>query len=234
LAKGKPLILSEIGLDSSRNGLEKQSETLDWQIRTIFEKGCAGAFVFSWTDDWWRGGLDILDWDFGLVDREREPKPALQTIKKVYLDVPFASQEKLPMISVVVCSYNGSATIRDTMEGLKNLDYPFFEVIVVNDGSKDATPDIVAEYDVHLITTTNSGLSSARNTGLHAANGEIVAYLDDDAYPDQQWLKYIASGYLGSNHAGIGGPNLPPQGDGPIAECVSNAPGGPLHVLTDD
>lgn len=234
LAKDKPLILSEIGLDSSRNGLDKQAETLDWQVSTIFEKGCAGCFVFSWTDDWWRGGLDILDWDFGLVDRSRVAKPALHTIRKVFSDVPFTSHQKLPMISVVVCSYNGAATIRDTMEGLKKLNYPSFEVIVVDDGSTDDTPHIASQYDVNLITTKNKGLSSARNTGLYAAKGEIIAYLDDDAYPDPEWLKYIASAYLDSNHAGIGGPNLPPAGDGEIAACVSNAPGGPLHVLLDD
>ena len=42
---------------------EKQAEALDWQIRTAFRLGCAGAFVFSWTDEWHRGGYDIEDWD---------------------------------------------------------------------------------------------------------------------------------------------------------------------------
>jgi O-antigen biosynthesis protein len=56
LIGNKPLVLTEIGLDSLRNGVDKQAEVLDWQLRTIFEKGCAGAFVFSWTDEWWREG----------------------------------------------------------------------------------------------------------------------------------------------------------------------------------
>jgi hypothetical protein len=77
-------------------------------------------------------------------------------------------------------------------------------------------------------------LSSARNTGMAAATGEIVAYIDDDAYPDPHWLTYLAAAFLTTDHAGIGGPNLPPAGDGWIADCVANAPGGPVHVLLSD
>ena len=43
----------------------------------VFAGGCAGAFVFAWTDEWFRGGYDIDDWDFGLTTRDRRPKPAL-------------------------------------------------------------------------------------------------------------------------------------------------------------
>lgn len=196
--------------------------------------GCAGMFVFAWTDEWWRGGFEIEDWDFGLVTRQRMPKLALHAVSQMMNEVPFASSEQLPFISVVVCSYNGSATIRDTIEGLQKADYSQYEVIVVNDGSKDNLAEIVQSYPVQLITTPNKGLSSARNTGLQAANGEIVAYIDDDAYPDPQWLSYLAAAYLSSAHGGIGGPNLVPPEDGPVAQCIANAPGGPVHVLCTD
>jgi GT2 family glycosyltransferase len=208
---------------------------LDWQIRTIFGKGCAGMFVFAWTDEWWRGGFEIEDWDFGLVDRERQPKPALQTVSSAFADAPFASQVALPSFSVVVCTYNGSATIRDTLEGLQKVDYPDFEVIIVNDGSTDNTAQIAGQYaNFRLISTENRGLSNARNTGIYAATGEIVAFIDDDAYPDVHWLRYLAYSYLTTDHGGIGGPNVLPANDGPIATCVANAPGGPVHVLTTD
>jgi len=56
LAAEKPLVMAEVGLDSRRNGLERQAEVLEWQIREVFAEGCAGAFVFAWSDEWHRGG----------------------------------------------------------------------------------------------------------------------------------------------------------------------------------
>jgi GT2 family glycosyltransferase len=229
-----PLIMGEIGLDSRRNGERKQAEVLEWQIRTSFRIGCAGVFVFSWTDEWYRGGYDIEDWDFGLTGRNRLPKPALAAVRTAFSEVPFPQNISWPRVSVVVCSYNGAYTIRDCFEGLSKLDYPNFEVIVVNDGSTDSTPAIAGQYGFRLISTENRGLSSARNAGLEAATGEIVAYLDDDAYPDPDWLKYLAATFITTECAGVGGPNIPPPGNGKIAECVANAPGGPLHVLISD
>ncbi len=234
LSGDRPLVLAEIGLDSLRNGHDKQAEVLNWQIETVFGKGCAGMFVFAWTDEWWRGGFEIEDWDFGLVDRQRNSKPALYSVSNAMEIIPLPRNIDLPFISVVVCSYNGSATIGDTLEKLQQLDYPRFEVIVVNDGSTDNLSQIVEGYPVKLITTRNKGLSSARNTGLYNAKGEIVAYIDDDAYPDPHWLHYLAYAYRTSTHDCIGGPNIAPYEDGPIATCVANAPGGPVHVLETD
>jgi GT2 family glycosyltransferase len=230
----QPLVMAEIGLDSMRNGEQAQKESLDWQVRSAFAAGCAGAFVFAWTDEWYRGGHDIDDWDSGLTTRAREPKPALESVNRAFAEAPFPDDLDWPSVSVVVCSLNGSATIRDTMEGLSRLCYPDYEVIVVNDGSTDATPDIVSEYDVTLISTENRGLSNARNTGWQEARGEIIAYIDDDAYPDPDWLKYIAYTFMTTGYAGVGGPNFAPPGDGPIADCVANAPGRPVQVLLSD
>ena len=234
LAGDRPLVMAEIGLDSLRNGLDEQAATMSWQIEAAFGAGCSGAYAFAWTDEWYRGGHEIEDWDFGLVTRRREPKPALRAVRDAFSEVPFPAHVEWPKVSVVVCSYNGAGTIRDTLEGLRRLEYPNFETIVVDDGSSDATATIAGQYDVRLVRTANSGLSSARTTGLHAATGDIVAYIDDDAYPERHWLHYLAHGYLTSDYVGMGGPNLLPPEDGPIAECVANAPGGPAHVLVSD
>ena len=234
LAGDRPLVMAEIGLDSRRNGEAQQAKTLAWQVRTVFAAGCAGAFIFAWTDEWWRGGFDIEDWDFGLTRRDRSPKPALVAVRRAFAEIPFPADTPWPRISVVVCTYNGARTIQDCLDGLMELDYPNYEAIVVNDGSTDDTAHIVAQYPVQLISTTNHGLSSARNTGMEAATGEIVAYTDDDARPDPQWLRYLAWTFMTGNYAGVGGPNIAPPGDGWIADCVANAPGGPVHVLLSD
>jgi O-antigen biosynthesis protein len=235
LAGEKPLVMAEIGLDSLRHGWTRQAATLDWQLRTAFARGVAGAFVFAWTDEWHRGGYDIGDWDFGLTTRDRRPKESLQVVAEAFADAPIAPETAVPKISVVVCSYNGARTITDTLDHLARLEYPNFETIVVSDGSTDKTAAIARVYEgVCVIETRNGGLSAARNVGMRAANGEIIAYIDDDAYPDPHWLDYLAHAFQSTSHAAIGGPNLPPPDDGPIAECVAHAPGGPIHVLITD
>jgi GT2 family glycosyltransferase len=234
IAGDKPVVLAEIGLDSSRHGKAKQAEVLEWQIRTSFSEGCCGVLIFAWTDEWHRGGHDIEDWDFGLTTRGRTPKPALNVVHRAFDLVPFSGLQEWPRISVVVCSFNGALTIRDTLEACKRLNYPDYEVIVVSDGSTDATPYIAREYDVRLICTENQGLSAARNVGLREAAGDFVAYTDDDAYPDRDWLRYLVQAFKNSDHVGVGGPNLLPPKDGDIAACVYNAPGGPVNVLIDD
>lgn len=235
IAGERPLVMAEFGLDSRRNGDRAQAESLRWQLAAAFEGGCAGAFVFAWTDEWYCGGCDIEDWDFGLVTRDRRPKPALQSVSRGLSEVPFAADtEAWPKISVVVCSYNGSRTIGETLAALENLHYPDYEVIVVDDGSTDATAAIAGRHRVRLFSTENNGLSAARNLGMNAATGAIVAYIDDDAYPDPHWLTFLAAGLRDTGLAGIGGPNIAPPGDGTIADCVANAPGGPVHVLLSD
>src|SRR5205823_3988083 len=234
IAGDRPLIMAEMGLDSYRNGETAQAEALDWQLRTAFSGGCAGLFVYAWTDEWFRGGEEVEDWKFGLTDKNREPKPALATVREAFTEVPFVRDVPWPRVSVVICSYNGARTIRDCLAGLQKLEYPNYEVIVVDDGSTDSTAAIADEYHCRVIRTENWGLSNARNTGWQAATGDIVAYIDDDAYPDPHWLEYLAATFRSAPHAAVGGPNLAPPGDGPIAECIARAPGGPVHVLLSD
>src|SRR5437667_249445 len=233
LSQDRPVLLSEIGLDSLRNGEKKQAETLDWQIRTIFRQGCCGVVVFAWTDEWYHGKYLVEDWKFGLTDRNRAAKPALRAVRRAFLESPFPSDISWPGISVVVCSHNGASTIRDTLDGLQSLDYPDVEVILVNDGSTDSTPEIASHYPVRLITTENRGLSHARNNGINAATKEIIAFIDDDAYPDEDWLRFLALSLKDTKLVGTGGPNLSPAGDGWKAEAIANAP-GPNPVLLSD
>jgi GT2 family glycosyltransferase len=233
LAGDRPLLITELGLDSRAQGEEAQAVAVGWQVRTAFAAGGAGAFVFSWTDDWSRAGEPVVDWSFGVTDRERRPKPALAALREAFCDVPVRSALDWPGISVVICSHNGGATIEESLRGATALDYPRYEVLVVDDGSHDDTAAIAARFPVRLIRTEHAGLSAARNAGLDAASGELVAYMDDDCVPDRDWLRYLAVTFMSTPHAAVGGPNVPPP-DGPIAACVAEAPGGPTHVLVSD
>jgi len=256
VADERPLVMAELGLDSLRNGETKQAQALGWQVRTAFASGCAGVFVYSWTDEWYRGGAEVYDWRFGLTTRERRPKPALEIVRAAFDEVPLPSGTRWPKVSVIVCTHNGARTIADTCEGLQRLSYPNYEVIIVDDGSTDSTAVIARNLGFRVVSTShrglasalpgkenghdwiitrpNRGLSNARNLGLALASGEIIAYLDDDAYPDPHWLRYLVASFSNprtEKYAGVGGPNVAPPGDGLVADCVAHAPGGPVHVL---
>jgi hypothetical protein len=231
LAWDKPLLIGEIGLDSKHNGEEEQANQLRAQIQNVFMAGCVGAVVFSWTDEWFRGGANVRDWKFGLTRQNREKKPALTAVSEAFAKAPFPKDFVWPGITVIVCSYNGATTIRETLNSLENLDYPDYQVIIVDDGSTDETAVISSEYDFELIRTENRGLSHARNTGLRQAKSEIVAYIDDDAFADRDWLKFLAVMFQSTGFAAVGGQSIAPPGYGLVADCVANAPGRPVHVL---
>src|SRR6478672_11216125 len=144
VAGNKPLLLAEAGADSIREGLEGQARITAMHLRAAFSEGLCGAVAFSWTDEWWRGGHDVDDWAFGLVDRDRRPKPALAAVARAFADAPFSGEEQQewPKVSVVVCAYNAADTLDDCLASLQRLDYPDYEVILVNDGSRDRTGEI--------------------------------------------------------------------------------------------
>jgi GT2 family glycosyltransferase len=234
LSGDRPLLVTEVGLDSRRNGAEAQAQALRWQVRHAFGTGAAGVFVFSWTDEWHRGGREVADWDFGLVDRQRRPKPSLRVISEVFASSPFELDGPWCKVSVVVCTHNGEETLPECLGRLGTLAYPDFETIVVCDGSRDRSALIAREHGAVVIETEHRGLSHARNCGIACAQGEIIAFLDDDAYPDTDWLHYLAAGFREERYAGIGGPNIPPEDGRLVADCVAVAPGGPIHVLVSD
>ena len=236
IAGHKPLLVAEAGADSVREGASGQASLTAMQLRAAFAEGACGAVAFAWTDEWWRGGHAVTDWAFGLVDAERRPKPALQSVTDVFSSVPFAAAAKpRARVSVVVCAYNAAATLHDCLASLERLTYPDFEVIVVNDGSRDSTGAIARQYSsCRVIDVDHGGLSVARNAGLAAATGDIIAYTDADVRVDPDWLHYLVQPFATSDVVAVGGLSLPPLDSPWLAHCVARAPGGPTHVLLDD
>lgn len=239
LAEDKPLILGEFGMDTIRHAESEQAEMLRWHIESVVRGGLAGTIVYAWTDEWFRGGQEILDWSFGLVRRDRSPKLALDTVKRLfYGEGSMTSRVKLcdyPKASVVVCSYNGAKTLDRCLTSLKEINYPNYEVILVDDGSTDNTQEIAARHPwVKNIRQENKGLSFARNVGAHASGGDVIVYTDSDCMADPDWLYYLLGTLLSGDYAGVGGPNISPPAENWVQACVSAAPGGPNHVLLTD
>ncbi len=237
IAGHKPLLLAEAGADSIREGEAGQAEITAMHIRAAFEEGACGAIAFAWTDEWWRGGVDVDDWAFGLVDRRRGQKAAARAVATAFEKAPFSQQARAawPRVSVIVCAYNAADTLEDCLSSLEQLTYPDYEIILVNDGSRDRTAEIGRRHPLaRLIEIPNGGLSAARNVGLAHATGEIVAYTDADVRVDRDWLTYLVQPFLTSDVVGSGGPNVVPPDDPPMAQSIARAPGGPTHVLLDD
>jgi O-antigen biosynthesis protein len=253
LAEDRPLILGEFGMDTIRHPEEEQEDMLSWHIEDVVRGGLAGTIIYAWTDEWFRGGQEILDWAFGLVTRERQPKKALHAVKKLFGgEKPLAERvplEKYPRVSVVVCSYNGGKTLSHCLHALDRVDYPNYEIVFVDDGSTDNSQEVVAAWeqsrekrreqgaklpDFQNMRQQNMGLSYARNAGAASATGEVIAYTDSDCMADPDWLYYLVGTLLSGDYAGVGGPNVSPPAQDWIQACVAAAPGGPSHVLLTD
>ncbi|MDP8930679.1 MAG: glycosyltransferase, partial [Actinomycetota bacterium] len=237
LAGDRPLVLGEAGLDagSDAGGEKRQAASIDWMLETALERGVAGTCLFSWTDEWWVGDAPVEGWRFGLTRADRSPRPALEVAerwnRRTVADLPVT----WPGMSVVICSYNAAATLDECLRHTCALDYPGLEIIVVDDGSTDETAAIARRHPrARLIQIAHAGLSVARNEGFRAANRELVAYLDSDAYPSPEWPYYLALGLDSPTVGGVGGPNVPPLEDPFGAHVVARSPGGPVHVLLND
>jgi GT2 family glycosyltransferase len=234
LVGDKPLLLGEIGMDTLRHGEYEQARFLAGHAREAVLAGLAGAFVFAWTDDWYTGGFPIEDWAFGITGRDRAPKASYHALGEVFAAAPAALLPARPRVSVVVCTYNGGRTLGECLRSLSALNYPDLEIIVVDDGSTDNTGEVLSQFrGVRAIRQTNQGLSHARNVGLHAATGAIVAYTDSDCYADPDWITHLVDQLQRTSAAAVGGPNLAPE-DGWLAACVAASPGQPTHILETD
>jgi GT2 family glycosyltransferase len=192
----------------------------------------AGMTIYAWSDRWWNAGMEVPDWDFGLIDREGHEKPALAAVRGAWEKRPQTAHVRF---SVIVCTRNGASRIAACLTALEKQTLPAHEIIVVDDGSTDGTTSLVASRfsNVKLLTLEPGGLSAARNAGAEAATGEILAFTDDDCEADEGWLAGLAGAFAKGWDA-AGGPNLPPPPHTDAEAIVTAAPGAPSHVMLDD
>ncbi len=233
LAGNKPLLITEFGLDVKANTPERQAEVMRWQHDCLLRTGAAGGVWFAYTDEWHRGGREVTGWQFGIVDRERHERPACVVARELKPTLP--APENPPRISVIVCTRNGSATLHACLDSLVALNYPEFEVLVIDDGSTDTTAGIAQGFDrVIYHRQEHAGLSVARNRGMELATGTVLAYTDDDCIAHPDWLLHLSHAFSDTDVAAAGGPNIPPTPRSRTERLVAAAPGAPAHVLLND
>jgi glycosyltransferase involved in cell wall biosynthesis len=229
-----PLVLAEVGLAGDVHGPEAQAESVEQQLRLADEAGCAGAAVFSWTDEWSVADTPVVGWGFGLTDVERRPKPALAAVERWARSELAAVRPEWPRISAVVCARDAAETLGECLESIVASTYPALEVIVCDDGSTDGTLELARRFPVTVHALEHGGLSAARNAGITASSGEIVAFVDADARVHPEWAFHLALSLEDEAVAATGGPNLRVPEAGLVERAVAASPGGPVEVLLAD
>ena len=113
-------------------------------------------------------------------------------------------------VSVVVNTYQRVASLADTLDGLRRLDGPEVEVIVVDGPSTDGTDALLRRHvgRIKVGSCPERNLSMSRNVGIALAAGDIVAFIDDDAVPEPDWAEALVAGYDDDEVAAVGGPVL--------------------------
>ena len=119
-------------------------------------------------------------------------------------------------ISIIIAAKQNNRYLEECIRCCQKLDYPFFEIIVLPD--EDMRID--ADRRIRVIPTGNVLPAAKRDMGVGDAKGDIIAFIDDDAYPDKDWLKYAAFGFGDESISCVCGPAVTP-GDEPMLNRAS-------------
>lgn len=112
--------------------------------------------------------------------------------------------EKSTLVSVIVPMYNVQQYISECIESIQNQTYKNIEIILVDDGSPDCSGNIADKYAeennrIKVIHKKNGGVSSARNTGIDAAKGDYICFVDGDDYVMPNYVDYLLNICINSN-----------------------------------
>lgn len=116
--------------------------------------------------------------------------------------------DKNPLVSIVIPCFNVQNTVLETLDSIEQQTYPYYEIILINDGSVDNTERILLEYakckdNIKVLSQANNGQASARNKGLEMANGEFVVFVDADDKLHPDFLAECISVFLSDSSVNI-------------------------------
>ncbi len=159
----------------------------------------------------WREGLSFLFYSVILIGILRLvilvflSRKQVKRYKKIEIDPSFT-----PFVSVVIAAYNEEKVICKTIDSILSSDYPAFEILIIDDGSKDDTALVVQETYanqplVRLIKKPNGGKSSAVNLGFKEADGEIVVALDADTLIAENAITLLVNHFKDEKVAAVSG-----------------------------
>lgn len=112
-------------------------------------------------------------------------------------------------VTVAIPCYNGAQYVGSAIEAILHQTYPVDELLVIDDGSTDDSDEIINRYPVNLVQhRQNRGLAAARNTAVDAATGDVIVFVDVDAYADPELVALLLGGYDHPSVAGVGGQGI--------------------------
>jgi GT2 family glycosyltransferase len=198
--------ITDIGADEPRSpdatwvGEIDQRELAGEHLDLHRGNGFHRARLLVWGDNQPRGFVEVAVHD-GVVD--------VGDVRAAAAELPHVGAERyspLPPISLVLCTRDRPDHLRVALESLTNLDYPRFEVLVVdNNPASGLTPPVVEPYlggRVRLVEAPGQGLSIARNAGVKNARYDTIAFTDDDVIVDHRWLTNLARGFASAEDVG--------------------------------
>jgi O-antigen biosynthesis protein len=241
----RPMLVTEIELAAPLPDLRREGYRRAWILATLLSEPLGSCVVPIPP-----GGLSATRLGELLWAKFREPvlarlkaagRPALRVLTAAGLPVfpagwPYLMERaqlfaSAPLISVVVCTRNRPDRLESCLDYLEAQRYPWFEVVITDNApTTDQVPKLIMSRtgttSYQYIREPKPGLAIARNTGLMAAEGEIIAYVDDDEAPDRHWLASVAAGFAKSPDIGcVTGPVLPARLDTPAQQLFEGLGG---------
>jgi len=145
-----------------------------------------------------------------------------------------ASHSFAPTCSVVVCTRDRPDALDRCLPALAALEYPRFDVLVVDNAPSDGRAHAVARrWGARYLVEPIAGLSRARNTGARACSSEVIAFTDDDAIPERAWLSHLATPFRDPRVAVVTGRTLPLLEAEPVGSALDTTDLGPDMIRLD-